>query len=187
VEIFTGLFFLLTYWNFGITSLAILIAITGCGMIVIFVKDMVNSIIPDEIVIPLILLWLVIIVILFIKQSIFHVNIEGFLSPTKLIIAGGIGAILPAILVLVSHEKWMGMGDLKLSLLIGFSVGYPRILISLFFAYIFGAIAGLILIAARKKTMKQQIPFGPFLVAGWIIGLFAGKLIINWYLNYGYI
>jgi leader peptidase (prepilin peptidase)/N-methyltransferase len=39
------------------------------------------------------------------------------------------------------------------------------------------------LILAGRKTLKSEVPFGPFLVSGTFIALFFGKEIINWYLN----
>jgi prepilin signal peptidase PulO-like enzyme (type II secretory pathway) len=35
----------------------------------------------------------------------------------------------------------------------------------------------------KKKTLKSQVPFGPFLVAGTFTAMFWGERILNWYLN----
>jgi prepilin signal peptidase PulO-like enzyme (type II secretory pathway) len=51
----------------------------------------------------------------------------------------------------------------------------------LFFAFVLGAIMGVGLIAFGRKTIKSEVPFGPFLVAGTLIALFWGEKIINWY------
>ncbi|MEK7067852.1 MAG: prepilin peptidase, partial [Patescibacteria group bacterium] len=62
-------------------------------------------------------------------------------------------------------------------------LGWPNILAAMFFAFSFGAAVGLALILSRKKTLKSEIPFGPFLVAGTFFAFFFGVDIISWYLN----
>lgn len=65
-----------------------------------------------------------------------------------------------------SKEKWMGTGDAYLALLIGLALGWPKILPALVLAFLLGSLIGIGLIIAKKKTLKSQIPFGPFLVSG---------------------
>ena len=86
-------------------------------------------------------------------------------------------------IVLLSRGKWMGIGDIKLAFFMGLFFSYPNIIISLFLAFFLGAIIGVGLILLRKKTLKSEVPFGPFLVTGTFLALFFGKDIINWYLS----
>ena len=74
-----------------------------------------------------------------------------------------------------SKEKWMGMGDAYLALLAGLAVGWPKILLALTLAFTTGAICGIILIALKKKTMKSQVPFAPFLIIGIALTIFLEK------------
>ena len=78
----------------------------------------------------------------------------------------------------------MGIGDIKLAFLMGLILGFPNILVALFLAFFLGAIIGLGLIFSGRKTLKSEIPFGPFLITGTFIGLFCGGQIINWYLSF---
>lgn len=87
------------------------------------------------------------------------------------------------LLVAVSREKWMGMGDAYLVILLGLILGWPQILSALMLAFSIGAIFGVILIVAKKKKMESQIPFAPFLVLGALISLFFHSNIISWYLG----
>jgi prepilin signal peptidase PulO-like enzyme (type II secretory pathway) len=84
----------------------------------------------------------------------------------------------------VSKEKWMGMGDVFLVILLGLILGWPKILLALFLAFAIGAICGIILIARGKKKMSSQIPFAPFLVSGTIIAMLYYEPIISWYLRF---
>ena len=81
----------------------------------------------------------------------------------------------------VSREKWMGMGDSYLAVFLGLVLGWPQILLALFFSFLIGSICGIILMASRRKKMKSQLPFAPFMVSGAIIALFWYEPIINWY------
>ncbi len=84
---------------------------------------------------------------------------------------------------LVSRGHWMGFGDVKLAFLLGLFLSFPNILVALFSAFLIGAIIGIGLIIARKKNLKSEVPFGPFLITGTIIALFWGEKLIRWYLN----
>ncbi|MBU4142760.1 A24 family peptidase, partial [Patescibacteria group bacterium] len=75
----------------------------------------------------------------------------------------------------------MGLGDVKLAFLMGLILGWPSILLALFLAFFSGALVGVGLVIAGKKTMKSQIAFGPFLIAGTLAALFWGQQILNWY------
>jgi len=81
----------------------------------------------------------------------------------------------------------MGMGDVKLAFLMGLLLGFPQILLALFLAFLIGAIIGLSLIMLKKKTLKSEVPFGPFLIIGTFIAMFWGEKIINLYLKYVFI
>ena len=99
--------------------------------------------------------------------------------------SGVLGAFMAFMLfflmVAVSKEKWMGMGDAYLVILLGLILGWPQILLGLMLAFSIGAIVGIVMIVAKKKKMGSQIPFAPFLVLGSFITLFWYPQIISWY------
>ena len=82
-----------------------------------------------------------------------------------------------------SEGKAMGFGDVKLVVFLGLLLGFPNILPALFIAFFLGAVIGLIMMMFKKKGMKSEIPFGPFLVFGTFVSLFFGEYFISWYLN----
>ncbi len=65
-----------------------------------------------------------------------------------------------------SKGAWMGLGDAKLALGLGWLLGLSLTLSGLVIAFWSGAIVGLIMIAFKKQTMRSEIPFAPFLVFG---------------------
>ncbi|MDD4661831.1 MAG: prepilin peptidase [Candidatus Pacebacteria bacterium] len=82
-----------------------------------------------------------------------------------------------------SEGKAMGFGDVKLVVFLGLLLGFPNILPALFIAFALGAIIGLLMMAFKKRGMKSEIPFGPFLVFGTFVSLFFGQYFITWYLS----
>lgn len=83
------------------------------------------------------------------------------------IVSGALGGLVLlvffALLVWLSHETWMGMGDVWLALLAGLVVKMPLTLPLVTVAFGAGALYGVGAMLLGKKTMKSQVPFGPFL------------------------
>lgn len=175
VELATGILFILIFWildfGFGLTF-GFWILISSL-LIIIFVFDLKHFIIPDKVVYPAIII-----------ASIFNFQFLIFnqFSIFNSLILSALGAsAFFLFIVLVSRGKSMGIGDIKLAFLMGLLLGFPYILVALFFSFLIGAIIGIGLILAKRKTMKSEVPFGPFLVIGTFIALFCGEIIINWY------
>ncbi len=177
VELATGFLFLLAF-IFSSPDLGFMIYewIIFSFLVLIFVFDLKHYIIPDKVVYPAI-----VVAILFIILNLYIVNHKSIIGP----LAAGLSASAFFLLIwLVSRGKWMGFGDVKLAFLMGLFLGWPNILVGLFLAFLMGSIVGLILIALKKKKMKSEVPFGPFLVLGTFVGLFWGEKIIHWYLSF---
>lgn len=83
----------------------------------------------------------------------------------------------------VSRERWMGMGDAYLAILLGLVVAWPKILLALFLAFFFGSVWGLAMIMLKKKKMKSRLPFAPFMILGTFIALLFYIPIVNWYFS----
>ena len=173
VEIATGLLFLLTYKLQPTTYNFIIVPF----MVAIFVYDLKHYIIPDKVIYPAIAVALACSTL---KVAPLTFNVEHAVEYA--LSAFGAAAFFLAI-VLISRGKWMGVGDIKLAFLMGLILVYPNILVALFLAFSIGAIIGVGLMVFGKKTIKSEVPFGPFLVAGTFIALFFGKEIINWYVQ----
>jgi len=92
-----------------------------------------------------------------------------------------VGGLFFWLIVFVTRGRAMGMGDVKLAAALGLLMGLPDILLVIFFAFLFGGVAGVFTILLGKKTMKSMIPFGPFIVLGALITLFFGQRAIAWY------
>jgi prepilin signal peptidase PulO-like enzyme (type II secretory pathway) len=172
IELGTGLLFLLVFWHFGLELIFGFWILISIFLIIIFVYDLKHYIIPDKIIYPAIII-----------AMIFRLFTGYGLLVTGYLLSAFIAAGFFLLIVLISRGKWMGVGDIKLAFLIGLLLGYPNTLLALFLAFLIGAIIGVGLIGLKKKTIKSELPFGPFLILGIYLALFFGEKIINWYFN----
>lgn len=76
---------------------------------------------------------------------------------------------------------WIGGGDLRLSLIIGLTLGWKMGFVAIFLAYITAAIVMFPLYLFQKKK-DSLFAFGPFLILGTFLAMFWGKKILAWYL-----
>lgn len=101
--------------------------------------------------------------------------------PERAISAAAAGGLL--FLVVLAHPKGMGLGDVKLTAMMGLFLGRavaPALLVAL----LAGSLVGLALIARHgSSARKMAIPFGPFLALGGIVGMLAGDQLIDVYLG----
>lgn len=89
------------------------------------------------------------------------------------------------LVVAIISPTGMGMGDVKLSALIGFVVGamyLPSVAVAGGLAIVLGGVGGVVALAMGKGR-KSALPFGPFLAAGATLALFWGAAIAHAYLN----
>jgi prepilin signal peptidase PulO-like enzyme (type II secretory pathway) len=86
-----------------------------------------------------------------------------------------------ATLFFVSKGRWIGFGDVKLGIFMGFVLGAQRALFALVGSYYVGALVILPLLLLRKLSARSHIPFGPFLLIAFFISFFFTDYIIEWY------
>jgi leader peptidase (prepilin peptidase)/N-methyltransferase len=200
VEIITGLLFLLFFWHldfgFGLEQFGtiwildlIYLLFILCSLIVIFVYDLKHYIIPDKIIFPAITVaFFYKLFEMFGNWNLRFVWDLGFgIWDFQILLYAIFSAFLAAgfffLIILISKGEWMGFGDVKLAFLMGLILGWPNVLFALFLAFVLGAAIGLILIGLKIKSIKSQIPFGPFLVAATIVMMLWGEIIKDIYFS----
>jgi leader peptidase (prepilin peptidase) / N-methyltransferase len=160
---------------------------TVCYLVLIFWHDYDYMLIPDAVIYPALLVTFFFQVYEYVQSPF---GIASLRSPLTGALLAGLGtALFFFFLIWISKGKWVGGGDVKLGLLAGLMVGWPKILFVLFFTYLIGAVVSLLLIALKKKTWKSQIPFGPFMITAIFLVIFFSDQIQFWansYLNIGY-
>lgn len=75
----------------------------------------------------------------------------------------------------------MGFGDVKMLAMIGAFLGPWGVLLTVLFASATGAAIGILLIAARRGSLRMALPFGVFLALGAIAVVFFGTPVLERY------
>src|SRR3989339_312717 len=176
VETITGIIFVLLFQQnqniFGFSFLVLIFSF----LIIIAVYDYHHQIIPNLFVWifnGLAFLWLF---------NSFRISDFGFrILNWNNLLAGFILFVFFALLWGVSRGRWMGFGDAKLALGIGWLLGMAKGAAAITLAFWIGAIIGVLLIylSKNKYGMKSSIAFGPFMVLGTMISFFWGEKIIG--------
>jgi len=91
------------------------------------------------------------------------------------------GGLFLGLIYVLTRGNGIGFGDVKLAIAMGLLLGWPDIFLSLVIAFIVGAIFGVGLMLTKRKTMRDAVPFGPFIALGITIVFFLGYDILNVY------
>lgn len=141
-----------------------------CVMVVIFIYDLRWYLILDIVSLPAVLV-------------IFLLNMALGFDLLNILISGIIGGSFFLFQFVISRGKWIGGGDIRLGLLMGVALGWPKILLAIMIAYLIGSVFGIFLLVTKKKSWGSQLPLGVFLTPATLIVLFWGKEILSWYLK----
>lgn len=172
VEFITGIVFALLFFKFSnlffiapieFALVYAFYAVIFALLIVVSVYDLRHKIIPDILSLSLGILSFVSLFFISGNNLVFHIpNFED-------ILAGFIMAFPFAFFFFISGGRWMGFGDAKLAVSLGWLLGVSLGLSALALSFWTGAIVGIILIFLKRYGLKSEIPFAPFLVFATII------------------
>jgi leader peptidase (prepilin peptidase) / N-methyltransferase len=168
VELGTALLVAASFWRFGLSIDAGIAAFYCAVLVVLSAIDVERRIVPNRIVLPAA-------VIVLAANTASHLSVEW--------LAAGLGASAFLLLAALAYPRGMGMGDVKLALLLGFAVG-RYVPIALFAGMVAALVPSGVLFARHgSAARKMAIPFAPFLAFGGIVALFAGKPLLDAYLS----
>ncbi len=162
IEFLTAISFVLLYLKFGLTFYLLFYAIFFSILIIIAVYDIRHKIIPDYFVYLLALL-------AFLRL----VYIYFYVSP-EVAVSSFIGGVLMFLFLgsfwFFSDGRWMGLGDAKLILALGWLETFCYGITALVYSFWVGAVIGVLINLLFKRI--KEVPFAPFLIAGFMIVFF---------------
>jgi leader peptidase (prepilin peptidase) / N-methyltransferase len=168
IEIVTALLVAGCFLRFGVSWDAAIGAFIACVLVAISAIDIEHRIIPNRIVLPAAAIVLV-------AKTLVHPSPEWLIA--------GLGASLFLFVAALAYPAGMGMGDVKLALLLGFAVG-RSIPAAMMIGMISALVPSAVLFAKHgARARKMAIPFGPFLALGGLVGLFWGDALLQAYLH----
>jgi leader peptidase (prepilin peptidase)/N-methyltransferase len=175
VESLNAFVYLIIYLKFGFKVDFIFYSLMSSVLIAIIFIDLKEMIIPDSLVLCILIL------------SIIQKTINYFLYNLSPDLIGSILGLIAAgglfLAIVFLSRGGMGGGDVTLIGALGFVLGVKYIFLCIFLSFILGAIISIVLLAAKIKTRKDPIPFGPFIVLGFFLTVLKGQDIINWYFS----
>lgn len=170
VELATALLVAASFWRFGFSGEAFVAAYFCAALVVLSAIDAERRILPDLIVLPS---WVLVLA----------AQIALYPGRTLEWVAGSLGASLFLFLALVAYPRGMGMGDVKLALLLGAMLG-KAVSVGLMVGMLSALVFSTVLFAQHGlAARKMAIPFGPFLAFGALVALFAGDAVLSAYLG----
>src|SRR5438046_738932 len=168
VEATTGLLVAGCVLRFGLTWDAAVAAFFCAALVAIAATDAERHVIPNRIVLPAAALVLA-------ANTILHPSVEWA--------AAGLGAALFLFIAALAYPAGMGMGDVKLALLLGVGLG-RTVPVAMMVGMISALVPSVVLLARYgSAARKMKIPFGPFLAFGGVVALFAGQTILDAYVG----
>ncbi len=200
-ELVTGFIFLgiaekLLSHTFSVTPSSPLVIVLwlfiGALLVLASFIDIRTRIIPDEIVIAIAILG---VILAFASASAFGPTSGSFLGSYALIfgfrgtlwlnrlVAAAFGAAFFGILSGVTRGRGVGLGDLKLAAALGIAFGWPDIALIVLLSFIIGTIVLAPLLATGRLRMKGVVAFGPFIVASALIVLVWGNTLLQGYFS----
>jgi len=168
VEVVTAVLIAGCVWKFGLSGDAAVAAFFCAALVAVSATDLEHRIVPNRIVVPAAAIVLV-------AQTALHPSVEWVL--------GALGASGFLFLAALVYPKGMGMGDVKLALLMGAMLG-RTVAVALMVGMVAAMVPSLVLLARHgAKARKMGIPFAPFLALGAVVALFAGHWLLDAYLG----
>lgn len=138
------------------------------ALIVIFFSDLEYQLIPDEMIVALVVLG----------------GLRGLGELRDLLIVGFLTALGFLLVVLATKFRGMGLGDVKLAFAMGLLLGFPAVVVAVWFAFVLGGVFAVGLLLLHRKKIHETMALGPFLVLGTLIAaLWSQKILAILSLN----
>jgi len=174
VEIFSGTIFALLFWklfqgSFDLVFLIEFLSLTFVfsGLIIISIFDAKHKIIPSEVYVPTLIFTLI------------YLALNGLIFDYHIFLRAAVAALPFYLIWFISKGKWMGYADWKLVFLLALLLPSGVYIYSFLTLAFWIAAITFVPVLLKKQTVGIEVPFGPFLVIGFLIVFFFNINIIE--------
>ena len=168
IELATALLLVGCVLAFGVTLHATAAGIGCAALVVATATDLERRIVPNWVVLP---------------AAVAVLALQTVAHPSPVWAIGAVGAAGFFFLAALAYPGGMGMGDVKLALLIGALLGRTTP-VGILLGLLLALVPSVVLLARHgARARRLAIPFAPFLAAGAVVALFAGHPILHAYLG----
>ena len=168
VELATALLTAGSFLAFGWSGKSFVAAFFCATLVTISATDLSHRIVPNVVVLP---------------AAVVVLAAMTALEPSFEWLLGALGASLFLLLTALVYPAGMGMGDVKLALLLGAMLG-RTVPVGLMVGMVAALVPSIVLFARHgAAARKMMIPFAPFLAFGGVVALFAGDRLLDAYLT----
>jgi leader peptidase (prepilin peptidase) / N-methyltransferase len=156
-------------WKFGLHPEALVAAVFCLALVTVSATDLEHHLIPNRIVLPAAAVVLV---------------AQTAVKPSTEWAIAAVGAAAFLLAAALAYPAGMGMGDVKLALLLGAMLG-RTVPIALLLGMVAALVPGIVLLARHGgRARKMGVPLGPFLALGAVVALFAGHPLLHAWLHH---
>jgi leader peptidase (prepilin peptidase) / N-methyltransferase len=170
VELASAVLISVSLARFGLTLRGLAAVVFCAALVAVTVTDLERRVIPNRIVLPA-------------AGVVLAVQTAAGRTPEFALAA--LAAAVFLLLAALAYPGGMGMGDVKLALLLGAALGWT-VAAGLMIGFVAALVPAVVLLVRHgSAARKMAIPFGPFLAFGGVVALFAGHAILHAYLHLG--
>jgi leader peptidase (prepilin peptidase)/N-methyltransferase len=169
VELVAALLVVACVWKFGAHAESLVAGFFCLALVAVSATDLEHRIIPNRIVVPAAAVVLV---------------AQTAVKPSPEWAIGAFGASGFLLLAALVYPAGMGMGDVKLALLLGAMLG-RTVPVAILLGMVTALVPAVVLFARHgSAARKMGVPLGPFLALGAVVALFAGHPLLHLYLHH---
>ena len=175
VEVMTAIVLVACSLRFGLSVAGLKWAVFGCILVLLFWTDLESRILPDEITISGTILGLIFAFLVPIDSYVLAIFFPDMPTTVQSVVSAVAGSLIlagPIWIVSVLYERirgrqGLGLGDVKLLLLLGAFLGFRDGIVALMLGSLAGSVIGVgQIVISHRRFSEHELPFGSFLCAG---------------------
>ena len=176
VELGTAVLFVAAAVRLGATWQLPAFCVFFASLLAISVIDLDHYIIPNRVIYPTLAVTIPLLVV--------AAAADGSWDHLRNAAIGGVAGFAVLLAIHVAVPRGMGFGVVRLAGVIGMMLGWlglRYLFLGLFLAFLLASVIGVALIAARLRSRKDAVPFGPFMALGAVLAVLWGRAILSVY------